>query len=380
MSKIIAVGLFLMVFGNGLNSQSLKNQFVLKGRMEGKNEGWLYLNYSGINETAIRDSVALINGSFSFKGRINNPILAYLWLKEKKRSEFNSTNIFLEPTKMTIKLKYNDFRNAIVSGSKSHNEYAALERTKIPIEAKYKKQLDSLRSETNHEKRAEIRERLAPCFSERMQMDYRFFERHPQSFVTAYMLRFHVAYLSIDSLQLFYGRLGEKLQQTPEGKFLAKEIQDIIGGTPGSPAKYFSATDINGNKLSLSDFKGKYVLLDFWASWCVPCRKGNPHLKELYTQYKDKGIEFIGISDDDHNPDAWRKAVEKNGLPWRHVLRGLDIDKKGKKIQNENEISDRFGIQTLPTKILIDPAGMIIGRYGEDEQGLNEMLKKIFDK
>ena len=130
--------------------------------------------------------------------------------------------------------------------------------------------------------------------------------------------------------------------------------------------------------ISLSDYKGKYVLLDFWASWCVPCRAGNPHLKELYAKYHDKGIEFIGVSDDDSKPDAWHKAVEKDGLPWRHVLRGLDMQKLMNNQPNPNDISEKYGIHTLPTKILIDPAGKIIGRYSEESEPLDAELKKIF--
>jgi len=244
------------------------------------------------------------------------------------------------------------------------------------LDTKYKKQLDSLRTEKDHEKNAEIRERLAPFFNETTHADYVFFHKHPQSYVTAFMLRFHISDLTLDSLQLFYDRLGKKLQQTTYGKEVAVEMQQLRGGSPGSMAKDFTKTDINNNKVSLADFKGKYVLLDFWASWCVPCRKGNPHLKELYAKYKDKGIEFIGISDDDRDTTAWKKAVEKDGLPWRQVLRGLKYENGT--FDRSNDVSEKFGIHTLPTKILIDPKGSIIGRYGEEEAELDKMLEQIF--
>ena len=143
-------------------------------------------------------------------------------------------------------------------------------------------------------------------------------------------------------------------------------------------AKNFATTDINGEKISLRDFKGKYVLLDFWASCCVPCRAGNPHLKELYSKYHDKGIEFIGVSDDDSKPEAWHKAVEKDDLPWRHVLRGFDIEKMMNNQPNPNDISSKYGISSLPTKILIDRSGKIIGRYSEESGALDAKLKEIF--
>lgn len=118
------------------------------------------------------------------------------------------------------------------------------------------------------------------------------------------------------------------------------------------------------------------MLVDFWASWCVPCRKGNPHLKELYSQYKAKGFEVIGISDDDRDHDAWKKAVAKDGLPWQHVLRGLKYDAV-KGFDKTNDISELFGIHSLPTQVLIDPSGKIIARYGEGAAAHEDLDKKL---
>lgn len=398
MKKILIIGLQLSVLLNTTNAQKQNSRFQLKGKLTGQSNGLLYLYYSDAENKRVKDSCEIVNGGFSFNGNINEPTMAYLQLKEEKRNELNSTNVFIEPASMTIDLKLNKFKDAKLIGSKTQNENKALEKLKEPVRKQMQPVLDEYSNANNiyiaavkrkapddsldllKEKAAAIREKFTPYDKRADKLDYDFFIKHPNSYVTAYMMRFHVSEWPLDTLQMIYNNMNETIKQSSNGKDLAKEIQELRGGSPGSMAKDFSATDINGNKLTLSDFKGKYVLLDFWASWCVPCRKGNPHLKELYARYKDKGIEFIGVSDDDRDPNAWRKAVAKDGLPWLHVLRGLDMQKRLSGLPNETEISDRFGIHTLPTKILIDRTGMIIGRFGEEEQELNEMLEKIFDK
>lgn len=398
MKRIIAIGILAFLSANTINAQDQNNQFQIKGRLSGQSTGILYLSYSNADNKRVRDSCEIVNNAFSFKGNIKEPTMAYLQLKEEKRNELNSTNVFIEPAAMTIALQFNKFSDAKLTGSKTQNENKALEKLKEPVRKQMQPVLDEYTSANNiytaavkrkapedsldilKEKAAAVREKFTPYNKRTDKIDYDFFIKHPNSYVTVFMMRFHVSEWSLDTLQLIYDNMNETVKQSSYGKDLDKEIQELRGGSPGSMAKDFSATDINGNKLALSDLKGKYVLLDFWASWCVPCRKGNPHLKELYARYKDKGIEFIGISDDDRNPDAWRKAVTKDGLPWLHVLRGLDMQKRMSGLPNETEISDRFGIHTLPTKILIDQSGMIIGRFGEEEQELNEMLMKIFGK
>ncbi|MNE72996.1 Thiol-disulfide oxidoreductase ResA [compost metagenome] len=123
------------------------------------------------------------------------------------------------------------------------------------------------------------------------------------------------------------------------------------------------------------------MLLDFWASWCAPCRKGNPHLISLYSKYKDKGLEIIGISDDDSNLAAWKKAVEQDKIGiWKHVLRGLKRTSKG--YDKSEDISEPYAIHSLPTKILVDKNGVIIGRYGgggENDEAMDKKLAEIFN-
>lgn len=373
--------IYLLFVAGVATAQQSGNRFVLNGTISGKDNGIMYLYYTGKDGKRVVDSSNVVNGKFSFRGNISEPTMAYMQLKEEKRNQNNETSFFMEPLVMAVSVPYNNFAVAKLKGSKTQNEYSELAAKKAKVQERWKIVMDTLAA-VNKRSNVEFQELkdwvLQPYSAEMRDMDYEFFTKHPQSPVTAYQLRFYINSLSLDSLQLFYNRLGKKTQQSPDGKSLAHEIAKIRAGSPGSIAANFTTTDINGKPISLSDFKGKYVLLDFWASWCVPCRKGNPHLKELYSKYKDKGFEIIGVSDDDSKPDAWHKAVEKDGLPWRHVLRGFDMQKLMKNEPNPKDISDKFGIHSLPTKILIDPNGVIIGRYDEQEKALDEKLEGIF--
>jgi len=205
-------------------------------------------------------------------------------------------------------------------------------------------------------------------------------DKHPASFVTASLLRYRISGMPLKEGEERYNKLAAEIKKSSLGEEIKKELDGLRMGSPGAKAYVFASQELRGTPLSLSDYKGKYVLLDFWASWCVPCRKGNPHLLSLYSQYKDKGFEIIGISNDDNNNDAWKKAVEKDGISvWKHVLRGLKWDGKGN-FDRSNDISDNFGIHSLPTKILIDPNGVIIGRYGgggDTDEAMDKMLAEV---
>lgn len=136
-----------------------------------------------------------------------------------------------------------------------------------------------------------------------------------------------------------------------QDKYLAKTAEAI---TIGNEAMDFQALDINGNPLSLSSMRGKYVLLDFWGSWCGACIKSFAHLKEFYEQHRDH-LEILGIACHD-TAEKWKAAVKRHELPWLHVL---DDEKS-------NDISVLYGIQAFPTYVLIAPDGKILQWMGDD--------------
>ena len=357
--------------------------FTLSGKIKGKPSGFLFLSYKDASGNYRQDSTAIKNGSFVFKGNLPEPEMATLLASSKIRNmdDPNLGSVFLEPVPMKINLEYGDFKNLKLTGSKSQQEQDELTALKAPIRKEMEPVLEAYRKEKDHEKAAEIRDQFEP-FNVRMdKIDYAFMAAHPDSYVTAYAMRFKLSSLTAAEARGIYNGWTERIRTSLLGKEIDAEIVQLEKGSPGNQAALFNSVDIKGNRLTLADFKGKkYVLLDFWASWCVPCRKGNPNLISLYNKYKDQGLEIIGVASDDTTPDAWRKAVEQDKIGiWKHVLSGLKRTATG--YDRSEAIGERYGIHTLPTKILIDKAGKIIGRYGgggEDDAAMDRKLAELF--
>jgi thiol-disulfide isomerase/thioredoxin len=385
--QFITILFFVSVAGVGQQ----RKPFTLSGTITGKDDGYIYLQYPDADGKSKKDSAAIQNGKFAFKGQIRGPQFAYMSgnIAARSMDDPNNTTLFIEPVNMKITVKYNAFKEAKLTGSVSHNEFMVLQSKRDKIQKRWKVIMDTL-SAVNKRSNVAYQEMkdwvLKPYYAEMSEIDNDFLKTHPASYVSAYVLFFSGGRITKEEAVKIFERFPKGVKESYYGKMQTEKWAKQKLGSPGSMAINFSATDINGESLSLSDYKGKYVLLDFWASWCVPCRKGNPHLLDLYSKYKDRGFEIIGISDDDTKQDAWRKAVENDGIGvWKHVLRGLDIErvKKGDYKNHPNEISDsRYGINSLPTKILIDPTGKIIGRYGgeggEEEEDMDKKLEEIF--
>lgn len=382
--------LMLLLVGAYLpaSSQSKINEtFDLKGKVTNQQTGIIYLRYTDKTGNYIVDSTMLQNGNFNFHGKIDEPTKASFSGKTKSLAmdDPNYTSLFLEPTAMEITVADQAFKEADLKGSVTQYEYKSLRSQQRTVENRWKVVMDTLH-EVNKRSNAAYQELkdwvLQPYNLEMDELLGNFLKMHPTSYVTAYFLCFN-RNLTTDSLTILYTAFPNNLKQSSYGKAIAQNLENQKKGVPGTVAASFATNNINGKMLNSADFKGKYVLLDFWASWCVPCRKGNPHLKELYTKYKAKGFDVIGVSDDDRNHEAWKRAVEKDRLPWNHVLRGMKMTMLGEKINIDrtNDISDKFNISSLPTQILVDPSGHIIGRYGdggEAHEALDKKLETIF--
>lgn len=375
--------------------------FILQGKIKGMQSGKLKLGYESGGKYH-QDSTLVKNGTFIFRGKVSEPSMANIESGKagQRMDDPNRGSFFMEPGNLSMEITAGDFKNLKLKGSKTQNEMAALGLKK----KKYTDQLSVLSAaydkanmtyinagkakkteaelEVLKEAATAAKDKMDPLYEEMERIEMEFVKTHPDSYYTAYALRWRISSVPLAEGKELYAKLSDRIKQSSYGKEIAAELKSLEGGSPGSKASAFSAPDINGKMLSLDDFKGqKYVLLDFWASWCVPCRKGNPHLLSLYSKYKDKGLEIIGVSDDDSSKDAWKKAVEKDNIGvWRHVLRGLKMTAKG--YDKSEDISEPYAIHTLPTKILIDKNGIIIGRYGgggENDEAMDKKLAEIFN-
>jgi thiol-disulfide isomerase/thioredoxin len=366
--------------------------YSITGTTNGAEGKWLYIGYRDEMDQSVVDSAMVGNHSFRFSGFIPSTIAVSFSCRTCGQAAY--TRLFIEPAAMKLTLDTANFEKAKLTGSRTQQEYEAyqdareyLYRDMRPIQARYEASNDVYRAAHNRgnasidelDSLAKITKSIDAEFDPlRKGLDKEdriFLNKYPRSIVNAYYLNLSKGGIKLDSLQVYFDRFGFEAQQSMYGRSIGNYINKKRNAVPDTTAKNFSAIDIDGKLLHLADFRGKYVLLDFWASWCVPCREQSPHMKELYRQYRSKGLEIIGVADNDGEDRLWKAAVKKDGLPWKQVLRGRSETKE----KNENDISSLFGVGSLPTYILINPSGKIAGRFGGGGEPHEALDKKLAD-
>lgn len=196
-----------------------------------------------------------------------------------------------------------------------------------------------------------------------------FIKKNPHSIVSAYLLYREYSYrLSPEEIQYNMSLLDTSFKNTQYFKVLNELVTTLKRVEPGNKALDFELPDTAGNPVKLSSQFGKVMLLDFWASWCPPCRAENPNLVKLYNEYKDKGFTIFSVSLD-KKKEAWLKGIHDDQLNWTHVSDIAFWNCAPAKL---------YGVRAIPSNVLIDESGTIIARnlMGEDlEKKLKEIMK-----
>lgn len=326
------------------------NKFTIEGKIKTNSvlHGMIYL----IGKNVKPDSVPLINNSYYFAGILERPGAAIFitWrdrplakqLRETKSAlETGSSLLFLAPGNIHVEHELN-FKHIKVAGSKLHSDYDSIRR-EIAVN---KKNVDTVLST--------------------------YIWQHPDSWFGFINLQQKVKVFRPQLSQKLYQNLSTNLKQYSEVTDLGKQIAAMQTSSIGKTAPDFTLNTSDGQPISLSSYRGKYVLLDFWASWCAPCRAESPTVKGVYNLYKDSGFDVLGVSLDlAPSKPQWIAAIKQDGLTWAQVsdLKGFDSD-----------IAIKYGVHSIPANFLIDPSGKIIAsnlRGYELEQKMKQLFKKV---
>lgn len=368
-------------------------EFTLDGTVIGRSSGKLYLIYSTKNKRII-DSAEIRNGKFNFHGAIDEPTTAELTdnLKIRKEGYGNYlSDFYLEQSVIKLSTIDGHFAEAKVTGSKTNENYQQLTRHINPV-------FERIFQLQNQAKADSIK---ADMFSDSLRFYTTLLKKYLLDFIVAnpdsyigILATQRLGWLkeaSVDSVLSTFNLLTPRIKNTNAAKKLEEALVNRLRSSIGHVAPDFNRKDVNGKLVTLSSFKGQYVLLDFWASWCVPCRAQTPHLKRLYEKYSAEGLKVIAISCDSKY-DAWQKAILKDSTEsFVNILSFTDSDMDFLKLHDnigeasfEGELRKQFNLMPIPVYILIDPKGVIIGRYGATEIDSVDMLDKklfeIFDK
>jgi peroxiredoxin len=335
--------------------------FTIKGSVTGLKEGD-EVKVTSTQDNSILAKGTVQSGAFTVEGSIPEPGLYWLVLGSEQ-----PLHVYLENNPIKVTGTKTELKQLKIEGSQSHKDFDEFRIIFNPLVG----ELNAAAAQVQKAQDEQSREVLMKRYDSLTQLINvevgKFVAAKRASYVSPFLM-FITAQLYDDPLLMEkrYLSLDEKVRQSGIGKSLAEFITYNKVGAIGTDAIEFIQNDLTGKPVSLSSFKGKYVLLDFWASWCKPCRIENPNVVKAYNKFKDKNFTILGVSLD-QDGEAWKKAVDKDGLTWTHVS---DLQSWN------NAAAALYHVQSIPQNFLIDPNGKIIAKNLRAEQ-LEEKLCQI---
>ena len=367
--RIVCIALLQLSFAMTFGQQ---DSLVITGTLKGQGTEKVYLSFTDESGKPVNYSSKANNDVFTIKvKKQNTPVVARFSSGARKNLsktvngkyyEFpaGSLEFFVYQSDLNMQGEISLLNLAQVKGDKENNDYARYKQLVKTLETHEENARNSffLMDENDTVQRKKVMEEMSVISKGKWNMQKKFIDENPTSFASLFLLSRMENLYTAGDYEIAFNKLSPELKQTSIANKIAKRIEFLSPTSPGKPAISFVRNDKDGKTVDLKNYKGKLVLLDFWGSWCGPCRASHPHLKELYSRYKDKGFEIIAIAQErgsiEEQKTKWKEAIVKDGINWVHVLNGEGVEKQ--------DLVKDYKVTAFPTKILLDKDGKILLR------------------
>ncbi|RZK27278.1 MAG: AhpC/TSA family protein [Flavobacterium sp.] len=341
------------------STNSFAQQAKINGEVKEMGNGEINISYYEGSE-AKKSTIKVIDDQFTWTASMPEPQKITIMFPRR------AVWVYVEGGTMQFKAHIDSLSNAKLTGSKTQTEANNYEQLLKPFTAQ-ENPLYQKYGKVSKEDQLALEQKLQYLRLQKREIANKYIKEHPESAFSLMLITDRAMMGSYKDINPVYSMLGAKVKSSSEGKRLGDRLAILKRSEIGTPVFNFSQADTEGKMVSFSSFKGKYVLIDFWASWCGPCRAENPNVLKAYNTYKDKDFTVLGISLDD-KAENWKKAIKDDGMPWTQLS-----DLKGFK----NAVSSYYGIMAIPSTLLVDPRGNIIAK---DLRGaiLDKKLEELF--